>query len=384
MPPAPLTSGAMGNRGDHEKPPEGGRRPYGASEQSPYPPGPQPAPGSGYESFAGPDPNSPARWPPGAPAEGTRGRTYPAPDSNPYQTRPHGGGQWYGSQSPYGAPAPGGKPWAYGGPGGFKADPPPEPSRGANVPLIVGAVVAVFLLLVGGGGALALTLRDDIAGAVGSLPDAAPTPAPATGTPIAAPTGPVASPAPLPTGDPFTRLDSRENDSEPLRLDELFADRKVRTGHTTYRRAARDARENCASAVRGVALRKALRRGACTQVLRASYVSDNGKIIGTIGIANLADAKAVRRAVQSATGSSNHVDPLPGAGPARHLGRGSALGGPMAQGHYLVLSWIQYTDGHRPSSTRDKRLLAFDQDVFEQTVLSALTHRMLTGKPLMP
>ena len=46
---------------------------------------------------------------------------------------------------------------------------------------------------------------------------------------------------------------------------------------------------NCTKMVLGGKLQAALRKGGCTQVMRASYLSTGQKIMATIGVLNLAN-----------------------------------------------------------------------------------------------
>lgn len=213
-----------------------------------------------------------------------------------------------------------------------------------------------------------------------------PAPPPSPAGSVAAPTVsvPPSPPAPDPSmsGDPLTRLDTRSGDPEPLTLDEVFPEKKFDVDGTGYTRAARTEDENCTAAVEGSGLSSAIQSGGCTQVLRASYVS--GDVISTVGIVNLENAEAVETAFEAAQGTENYITPLPGSGRASDLGQGRALGAQLSRGHYLVLSWVQYADGRNPSGTEDKKLTRHDEEVFEHTILTALSYRMLTGQPLNP
>ena len=346
----------------HPPPPYGGQPPYGPAG----PPGPQrpygPAPAQGGSPYGPPGPYGPEQpygGPYGPPAYG-----------QPHQGQPPAGAGWPPAGEGHGGP---------GGPGGFGPQYPHyEPPRRNNLPLIIGAVVAVLILLGGGGGALYMALGND-----SDDPPASPR---ARSTAAAPPpsASPSVSPSAAPTGNPLTRLDTRDNDPQPLTLREVFGKKRVEASGKTYTRAARKENKDCSDAVKGADLRAALRAGGCTQVLRASYVGESGKVVNTVGIANLEDADAVEKASSAAEGSDSFISPLRGSGPARKLGRGNALGAQLTRGHYLVLSWVQYADGHKPSGTEDKRLTRHDEDVFDETVLSALSYRMLTGKPLTP
>ena len=96
--------------------------------------------------------------------------------------------------------------------------------------------------------------------------------------------------------------------------------------------------------VLGGKLQAALRKGGCTQVMRASYLSAGQQIMATIGVLNLANVTAAEQAGK-ATGATAFIKQLPGAkGPTRNLMKGTGLEEAEIKGHYLILTWAEFTD----------------------------------------
>ena len=104
--------------------------------------------------------------------------------------------------------------------------------------------------------------------------------------------------------------------------------------------------KTCSNAVIGADLIKALKAGKCTQVLRASYVSGDGKIMGTIGVVNLATTNQAHYAGK-VVGQSDFIAPLTAAkGVASKLGNGTGVVEAEFKGHYLILTWSEFVERH--------------------------------------
>jgi hypothetical protein len=133
----------------------------------------------------------------------------------------------------------------------------------------------------------------------------------------------------------------------------------------------------------GTALRSAVRKGGCTQVIRASYLSADRKIMATIGVLNLVDVAAAEKAGK-ATGAAEFIRQLPGPkGLTRNLTKGTGLEEAEVKGHYLILIWTEFANLHAPTGKKQrKELTAFSADLFAGTANVSLTSRMVTGKPL--
>ncbi|MFB9253812.1 hypothetical protein ACFFWE_36775 [Sphaerisporangium melleum] len=176
---------------------------------------------------------------------------------------------------------------------------------------------------------------------------------------------------------------SRKTDSQPLALKEVFGRKKVTAHKRSYFMMVRRLDKKCKDAVHGTNMQKVLTSGKCTQLLRASFRDRPGKLIGTVGIANLSTAAAAKKAAKAGTGGEleNYVKPLPGKDTATKAlgGGGESYAAAWPQGHYLILLWFQYKDGHKPSKTELKALNQAAMDITEGTVFSALDTRALTG-----
>lgn len=194
--------------------------------------------------------------------------------------------------------------------------------------------------------------------------------------------------APSPSASPalgrWQHIASRAGDPIPLTLAELFP-AKVTAGPRTDLRTIQRLNHACRRAVFGSKLKAAVQTG-CTQALRASYLSQNGRRMGTIGVLNLATAHAAAKVGRIVRAPLEFVQPLPTAhGPTRRLGKGTGVVWAVAKGHYLILMWAQYSSLHRPSTSRERKvLMLFLNDLYQKTVNQSLTRRMVTGTPLTP
>jgi hypothetical protein len=146
-------------------------------------------------------------------------------------------------------------------------------------------------------------------------------------------------------------LATREADSRPLNENELFGGRNAEISSQSIDFTLRDSTlaEDCAAAVWGEPAKAALAEADCTQVGRATYVSDS--YFGVAAVFNLADAegsRAVAAALAEPEGEGGE-DPgfvlsPSGAEPFDRLGRGYSASDAVVSGHYLVLVWVQPTE----------------------------------------
>ena len=156
-------------------------------------------------------------------------------------------------------------------------------------------------------------------------------------------------------------------------------------GGTTVVRTIQRADTTCPRIVLGAKLQAALRKAGCTQVMRASYLSAGQKIMATIGVLNLADVTGAQQAGQ-ATGATAFIKQLPGAkGPTRNLTQGTGLEEAQIKGHYLILTWAEFTNLKAPGNAQQRAQLdAFSRGLVGATANISLTSRMLFGKPETP
>ena len=137
---------------------------------------------------------------------------------------------------------------------------------------------------------------------------------------------------------------------------------------------------SCSSAVIGQALITALKAGACTQVLRASYLSGDGKIMGTIGVINLVSTNEAHYAGK-VVGQNDFIAPLATSkGIASKLGQGTGVVEAQYKGHYLILTWSEFVNGSTPSTmAEDNQLEQFSSELVAGTANINLSERMVNG-----
>jgi hypothetical protein len=176
-------------------------------------------------------------------------------------------------------------------------------------------------------------------------------------------------------------IQSRATDPAPLSLPEIFP-RRFAAASLSGARTADRAGTKCSREVIGSALRAAVGKAGCTQVLRASYLSWGRKMMATIGVLNLVNVRAAERAGRAA-GAREFIRQLPAAhGPTHNLTKGTGLEEAEVKGHYLILIWSEFTDLRAPSGARQRaRLEAFSNALIRGTVNRSLTSRMVTGHP---
>ena len=198
----------------------------------------------------------------------------------------------------------------------------------------------------------------------------------------AAPSRPAVTPTA--TLGPWKNITSQAVDAHPLTVQELYPARFSVGGNAGTRTVER-ANTKCTNAVIGSSLRAAVRKGGCTQVMRASYLSTNRKMMATIGVLNLVNVTAAEKAGKAA-GATEFIRQLPGPhGPTHNLTKGTGLEEAEVKGHYLILIWTEFANLHAPSGKKQrKQLMSFSADLFRGTANLSLTSRMVTGKPLSP
>jgi hypothetical protein len=340
--------------------------PYGSRDEG-YGLGGGFGPPDGHGSQGGPggsfgneqaDPYAGGFSPPGGPGgqEGSFGAERPDPYGGGFEDGPSYGGE---HQDPYG-----------GGPGGYDPAGDRREVSGSgrdNKRLFISLGVAAVILLVGGGAAFALA-----GGGGKSKPTAA-----------ATSTAPKPTPSPTPTatetgrGD---RLQSRATDPRPLTLNEVFKTKTFTSGGHKYYMTGRRAERKCSPPTHGVTFRKALAKGGCTQVLRATF--SNGTLIGTIGVINLR-TQAASEAVQVASKQKDaFILALPGAGTTKNIGQGLSLTTAEVDGHYLIMSWVQYPNGKKIATKDYSAVTSFVKSTtYGSNLRTALNYRSMEGKP---
>jgi hypothetical protein len=181
----------------------------------------------------------------------------------------------------------------------------------------------------------------------------------------------------------YCHIELRTDDPAPLTLAELFPPGFTNeTDHFSFTRAGTKLDKTCSNAVIGQDLISALQDGKCTQVLRASYFSGDGKMMGTIGVANLSTTNESHHAGKL-VGTSDFVDPLTTTtGVTSKLGKGTGIVEAEYKGHYLIMIWAEFTSTNAPANNaQDQQLQQFGSDLIAGTANVSLSQRMLNGHP---
>jgi hypothetical protein len=210
-------------------------------------------------------------------------------------------------------------------------------------------------------------------------PDAAAVSQPTAASARPSPTDP--SPSPSPSLGPWGHIGSRALDPAPLTLAELFPAQFTGAG-TSYVRTVDKEKTHCAAAVMGSQLVTAVSQAGCTQAMRASYLSADHKLMGTIGVLNLTTTAAAEKAGK-ASGASDFIAQLPAAtGPTRNLAKGNGFEAAEVKGHYLVLVWAEFANLRAPRTPAQKaELESFINLLIQQTANVSLASREVTGTP---
>jgi hypothetical protein len=188
-------------------------------------------------------------------------------------------------------------------------------------------------------------------------------------------------PSPTPSLGPWGHIATRAIDPVPLSLTELFPAQFTNAG-ISYAMTVDKAKTHCAPALVGSQLVAAVNAGGCTQAMRASYLSSNRKVMGTIGVLNLVTTTAAEKAGKAA-GPTEFIAQLPAAhGLTRFLIKGTGIEAAEVKGHYLVLVWAELGTTHAPATAAQRTDLDdFISLLMQQTANVALANRMVTGSP---
>lgn len=142
------------------------------------------------------------------------------------------------------------------------------------------------------------------------------------------------------------KLNSREVDSRPLTIDEVFGDAKS-VKYRNYRfKLAATKLTDCKSATWGELLQRNLATYGCTQLLRGAFVSEDQRNTGQFFVLNMASARGSQQALTDLDPEikGGFVLPLPVSG-LKPFGKGFSAAYAQAIGHYVMISWMQRADG---------------------------------------
>ncbi len=178
----------------------------------------------------------------------------------------------------------------------------------------------------------------------------------------------------------WQHIGSRTRDPQPLTIAGLYPPQFSLNGKS-YVRTAANITKTCSLAVYGADLQAALQSGKCTQVVRASYLSGDGTMMGTVGVVNLISSSAAQKAGQ-VTGPQEIIAPLTSKkGPTKKLGTGTGVVQAEIKGHYLILMWAEYANLKSPSGQAQRQALEqFAANLVTGSANINLSTRMLTGK----
>jgi hypothetical protein len=131
--------------------------------------------------------------------------------------------------------------------------------------------------------------------------------------------------------------------------------------------------------VYGAGLIAQLKKGQCTQALRATYVSNDKTIMGTIGVFNLSSTNQAHYAARLIN-ASNFLLPLSSPhGIISTLGQGTGVVEPQYKGHYLILTWAQFANVKTPTTAQQQQLQAFENALVASTANVYLSQIMVNG-----
>jgi hypothetical protein len=178
----------------------------------------------------------------------------------------------------------------------------------------------------------------------------------------------------------WQHIGSRSQDPQPLTLAALYPPQFELNGKS-YARTAASITKTCSLAVFGADLQAALQTGHCSQVARASYISGDGTMMGTVGVVNLISVNAAQKAGK-ATSTQEILAPLTSKkGPTSKLGNGTGVVQAEIKGHYLILVYAEYANLKSPSGTAQRQALEqFATNIITGSANINLSTRMLTGK----
>jgi hypothetical protein len=175
-------------------------------------------------------------------------------------------------------------------------------------------------------------------------------------------------------------ITSRATDPTALTVNELYP-AQFEIGGLSFERTTDRADTSCNDALFGSQLQNAAKVYGCNQVVRASYVSSDQQMMGTIGVVNLTDSNDAAKA-GDASGSTDFVTPLNGkSGPTKNISQGTGVVQAEFKGHYLILIWAEFTNLKAPSTTAQRTQLEnFSSSLISGSANIALSNRMVNGK----
>ncbi|MDX6743021.1 hypothetical protein [Actinocorallia sp. A-T 12471] len=150
-----------------------------------------------------------------------------------------------------------------------------------------------------------------------------------------------------PSTDVFAEIDTRALDPEPLKAEEMFPKGSALEDETTGAKLARRAAvadTDCADAIWGQSLARALGAAGCSQAVRGLYTDAKKGFAALVAVYNLRDSSAANAAVEAFGAGSAGFVRVPEEAP-EFFGQGFGMARGIAMGHYALIAWVQRTDG---------------------------------------
>ncbi|MFC4532893.1 hypothetical protein [Sphaerisporangium dianthi] len=167
----------------------------------------------------------------------------------------------------------------------------------------------------------------------------------------------------------FAPIGDRKADQAPLRAEEVFSVKTVRSGKLTLKLADRRL-DACAPAMWGGSVLAKLGETGCTQAVRGLYLSADRRYVAQYTLFNMADAAAAGGFVQQMSTlyrGGGWVRPLESKAAAfPQDGYSEASGHVM--GHYAGFVWVARTDGQEATPKDDFVSLALGARAAEKAV----------------
>jgi hypothetical protein len=194
------------------------------------------------------------------------------------------------------------------------------------------------------GGFAAIAIAAVGVGVVGMSEPSQPTSAVAS----APPSSPAAPQPSTPPATPRSRLtpsiDSEKTDREPLRLRDVFPPRPLSLGGRNYKQDKTSVNHQCSLVARGD-MARALVRGRCRSVVRATYVDSRKRLAVTAGVVAMPSrrmAVAVRR-----SGDPSEYEWFRGmvGTVAENIDQAGGYAASTVRGRFIIYSYATYVDG---------------------------------------
>jgi hypothetical protein len=200
--------------------------------------------------------------------------------------------------------------------------------------------------------------------------------------PLPTSTGAAATQACAPQLGQFCHIESRALDPAPLTLGELYLPAfHSQQANADFLLQAQKADTDCvnSNALFGTDLISQVTSGKCTQVLRATYMSGDQTIMGTIGVVNLTDTTSAHHAGK-VVGANDFVQPLTTSkGLTAKIGQGTGVVEAQYKGHYLILTWAEFTNLKTPTTAQTQALENWENALVAGTANIYLSQRMVDG-----